>query len=64
MYERPMTVKELSDYLHIAYSTVYRMVERRQLPAFKIGSHWRFDIEAIDRWRFSAPGKIKSRRGN
>jgi hypothetical protein len=22
-----------------------------QLPAFKVGSDWRFNIEEIDRWR-------------
>ncbi len=46
-----MTVKELSDYLKVHPSTVYRQLKRGKLPAFKVGSDWRFNIESIDRWR-------------
>ena len=48
---RVMTVKELSDYFKVHPSTVYRQLKRGQLPAFKVGSDWRFNVEAIDRWR-------------
>jgi excisionase family DNA binding protein len=48
---RVMTVKELSDYLKVHPSTVYRQLKRGGLPAFKVGSDWRFNIESIDRWR-------------
>jgi excisionase family DNA binding protein len=48
---RVMTVKELSDYLKVHPSTVYRQLKRGQLPAFRVGSDWRFNIESIDRWR-------------
>jgi excisionase family DNA binding protein len=46
-----MTVKELSDYLKVHPSTIYRQLKRGRLPAFKVGSDWRFNIESIDRWR-------------
>jgi excisionase family DNA binding protein len=46
-----LTVKELSDYLKVHPSTVYRQLKRGKLPAFKVGSDWRFNIESIDRWR-------------
>jgi excisionase family DNA binding protein len=46
-----MTVKKLSDYLKVHPSTVYRQLKRGQLPAFKVGSDWRFNVESIDRWR-------------
>ena len=32
------------------FSTIYRLVRSNQIPAFHIGSDWRFNIEAIDRW--------------
>jgi excisionase family DNA binding protein len=32
-------------------STVYRLLKRNELPAFRVGSDWRFNVEAIDRWR-------------
>jgi excisionase family DNA binding protein len=46
-----LTVKELSDYLKVHPSTIYRQLKRGNLPAFKVGSDWRFNIESIDRWR-------------
>jgi excisionase family DNA binding protein len=46
-----MTVRELSDYLHCHPSTIYRLVRSNQIPAFHIGSDWRFNIETIDHWR-------------
>jgi excisionase family DNA binding protein len=47
---RIMTVRELADYLRVHPTTIYRQLKSRQLPAFKVGSDWRFNVEAIDRW--------------
>jgi excisionase family DNA binding protein len=46
-----LTVRDLSTYLRVHPSTVYRLLRTGQLPAFKVGSDWRFNIEEIDRWR-------------
>jgi excisionase family DNA binding protein len=46
-----ITVGELAEYLRVHRSTLYRLLRKQQLPGFKIGSDWRFNIEAIDRWR-------------
>jgi excisionase family DNA binding protein len=45
-----MTVKEVAEYLRVHASTLYKLVKRGELPAFRIGSDWRFNSEAIDRW--------------
>lgn len=45
-----MTVKEISEYLKIHPSTVYKLLRAGDLPAFRIGTDWRFNVEAIDRW--------------
>jgi len=45
-----MTVKELADYLKVHASTVYRQLKLGQLPAFKVGSDWRFNQDSIERW--------------
>ena len=46
-----LTVGELAGYLRVHRSTLYRLLKKQQLPGSKIGSDWRFNVEAIDRWR-------------
>jgi excisionase family DNA binding protein len=50
---RLVTVKELSDYLRVHPSTTYRLLKRGDFPGFKLGSDWRFNLAAIDRWRLN-----------
>jgi excisionase family DNA binding protein len=51
-----MTLEEVASYLRVHPSTIYRLLKKRQLPAFKVGSDWRFNLESIDRWRTNAEG--------
>ena len=46
-----MNVMDLADYLRVHRSTIYRLLKNGELPAFKIGSDWRFNREQIDKWR-------------
>jgi len=46
-----LTVKDVADYLQVHTSTIYRLLRRRGIPAFKVGTDWRFNIESIDEWR-------------
>ena len=45
-----MTIDELSDYLRISRSTLYKLAQEGRVPCQKVGRHWRFRKEAIDRW--------------
>jgi len=45
-----MTVTSLAHYLRCHESTVYRLLKRREIPAFKLGSDWRFLKTAIEQW--------------
>jgi excisionase family DNA binding protein len=47
---RVMTVRELSAYLRVHPSTIYKLLRRGELPGFRIGTDWRFNAEVIDRW--------------
>jgi excisionase family DNA binding protein len=47
---RVMTIEELSEYLKIPKSTLYKLAQERKLPGQKVGRHWRFRKERIDRW--------------
>ena len=51
-----LTLEEVANYLRVHPSTIYRLLKKRELPAFKVGSDWRFNLESIDRWRSSAEG--------
>ncbi|HEY6394374.1 MAG TPA: helix-turn-helix domain-containing protein [Candidatus Binataceae bacterium] len=58
MPNKVMTVKEVAEYLRCHESTIYRMLRRRQLPAFKIGTDWRFHIDAIQNWQAQATERL------
>ena len=45
-----LTIKELSAYLKIPESTLYKIVREGKIPSQKVGRHWRFRKEAIDNW--------------
>ncbi len=45
-----LTIDELSTYLKIPKSTVYKLAQEGKVPCQKVGRHWRFRKEAIDRW--------------
>jgi excisionase family DNA binding protein len=58
MKSRVLTVQEVSTYLRVHPSTIYRMLKKNQLPAFRVGSDWRFTVEAIDKWRASVESGV------
>jgi excisionase family DNA binding protein len=58
-----MTVKELAGYLRVHTTTVYRQLKRGLLPAFRVGSDWRFNVESIDRWRLDQDSTSRGARG-
>jgi len=45
-----MNLRELSEYLRVHPSTVYRLLKQNKIPAFRIGSNWWFNVETIDEW--------------
>ncbi len=45
-----MTVREAAEYLHCHTSTLYRLVERGKIPAFKLGGNWRLLLGELERW--------------
>lgn len=47
---RILTAKQLAEYLQVHPMTIYKLVQRRDLPAFKLGGDWRFTAEAVEQW--------------
>ena len=48
--DQVLTIQELSDYLKVPVSTLYKLVREKSIPSFKVGKHWRFHKDAIDAW--------------
>ena len=45
-----LTVKEVARYLRVNQYTVYRLVTQKKLPAYKVGSQWRFKRSILEQW--------------
>lgn len=50
MESRWLSVEEIARYLGVVEDTVYRWIERRGLPAHRVGKLWKFKTEEIDEW--------------
>ena len=45
-----MTVRDVAAFLNVDGKTVYRLVQRGELPGFKVAGTWRFQRSDIDIW--------------
>ena len=45
-----MTLPEVAQYLGLAQRTIYLWAQQGKLPAFKLGSAWRFRRSEVDGW--------------
>ena len=50
MEDRWLSVAEIAAYLGIKRDTVYKWINRRAMPAHKVGRLWKFRKDDIDRW--------------
>lgn len=51
--EEILTVMEVARFLRVPKSTVYKLARVGELPASKIGKHWRFLRRDIHEWMHS-----------
>lgn len=66
MVQKPgdvLTIDELSGYLKIPKSTLYKLVREGKVPCQKVGRHWRFGKEAIDEWLKQMGGSNEREEG-
>jgi excisionase family DNA binding protein len=48
--EELMNIKEAAVYLRLNSMTVYKLAQKRAIPAFKVGGNWRFKKDILDDW--------------
>ncbi|MGH7206600.1 MAG: helix-turn-helix domain-containing protein, partial [Nitrospiraceae bacterium] len=50
-----LTVAETCRYLKIAPRTLYRYIQTRRMPGFKLGKEWRFVRSDLEQWLRQRP---------
>lgn len=58
-----LTIEDLSVYLKIPRSTLYKLVREGKIPSQKIGRHWRFRREAINQWLDETRAEVPKPQG-
>lgn len=50
MEERWLSVDDVAAYLGIRRDTIYKWIDRKKMPAHKVGRLWKFRRADIDKW--------------
>jgi excisionase family DNA binding protein len=61
MQENLLTTDQVAAYLKVDKFTIYRLVAQKRIPAFRVGSQWRFKRSAIEDWLMTN-SNIKDKR--
>lgn len=48
-----LSTRQLQELLNVDRTTIYRMIDRGQLPAIRVGNQWRFPRQAVEAWLHS-----------
>lgn len=48
--ERWLSVEEIATHLGVSKESVYRWLEKRRIPAHRVGKLWKFKISEVDKW--------------
>jgi excisionase family DNA binding protein len=54
-----LTLDEVAAYLKAGKRTVYRLAQKGEIPAFKLGGTWRFRRSELDIWIAESISKTK-----
>jgi excisionase family DNA binding protein len=48
--KKVLTLVEVAEFLRVHPITIYRLLYKDKIPAFKVGSEWRFSQESVESW--------------
>ena len=48
--DRWFSVEEIAEYLGVKRDTLYKWIDRKNMPAHKVGRLWKFRKEEVDKW--------------
>ena len=50
LQEELLSTAQVANYLNVDKFTIYRLVAKKKLPAFRVGSQWRFKRSVLEQW--------------
>lgn len=53
-----LSVEGIAEYLGVSKETIYRWLERKKIPAHRIGKLWKFKPSEVDRWVISGGASV------
>ena len=62
MEDRWLSVEEIAQYLGVSKDTVYTWINKKKMPAQKIGRLWKFKKDQVDAWVEAGEAADKSRK--
>ena len=57
--ERWLSVDEIAKHLGVSKETVYRWLDKGNIPSRKVGKLWKFKASVVDEWVESGGAKSK-----
>ena len=48
--EKWVSIKDVQDHLDVGRDTILQWINKRNLPAYKVGRLWKFKLSEIDEW--------------
>ena len=64
MEDRWLSVEEIAAHLGVKRDTVYKWIDRKRLPAHKVGRLWKFRRDEVDNWATSGGGNADTAEGS
>lgn len=58
--ERWLSVEGIAAHLGVSKESVYKWLEKKQIPAHKIGRLWKFKATEVDEWVFDGRASEQS----
>ena len=50
MSEPWVSVEQVSEHMDVTRDSIYRWIDRKGLPAHRVGRLWKFKVSAVDEW--------------
>lgn len=48
--DRWLSVEEIGNHLGVSKETIYRWLEKKKIPAHRVGRLWKFKTREVDQW--------------